>query len=125
MAFYNLKSEIKFLRVASKSTYFHEEIKFLCQQLETALPKQRNSNIGFCNNSHGKHIRSNIVNSDDSIIMTDYHTKATGNDNNKQADSYINNENTENHQQKIHKKIIRHCTFPHEHSLSIRKKYLH
>ena len=39
---------------------------------------------------------SNIVNSDDSSIMTDYHTKATGSDNNVQTDSYINNENTDN-----------------------------
>ena len=41
------KNEIKFLRdqVASKDTYFHEEIKFLCQQLETSLFKQENSNI--------------------------------------------------------------------------------
>ena len=48
----DLKSEIKFLRdqVASKYTYFNEEIKFLRQQLETALSKQENSNIGFCNN---------------------------------------------------------------------------
>ena len=37
----NLKSKIKFLRdqVASKSTYFHEEIKFLRQQRETTLSK--------------------------------------------------------------------------------------
>ena len=27
----------------------HEEIKFLRQQVETALSKQENSNIGFCN----------------------------------------------------------------------------
>ena len=38
----DLKSEIKFLRdqVASEGTYFHEEINFLRQQLETALSKQ-------------------------------------------------------------------------------------
>ena len=75
----------------SKDTYFHEEIKFLCQQLETALSKQENSSIGFCNNRHGQHIPSNIINSDDSFIMTDYHTKATGSDNNIQTNSYINN----------------------------------
>ena len=45
----DIKSEIKFLRdqVASKDTYFHEEMKFLREQLETALSKQENSNIGF------------------------------------------------------------------------------
>ena len=88
----------KFVRdqVASKNTYFHEEIKYLRQQLETALSKQENSNIGFCNNHHGQHIRSNIVYFDDSIILTDYQTKATGNETNIQAYSYINNENTDN-----------------------------
>ena len=71
----DLKSEIKFLRdqVSSKGTsYFHEEIRFLCQQLETAHSKQEHSNIGFCNNRHGQHIRhigSNIVHSDKSFIM--------------------------------------------------------
>ena len=82
----DLKSEIKFLRdqVDSKETYFHEEIKLLRQQLETALlSKQENSNIGFCNNRHGQHIPSNIV----FFIMTDYHTKAIGSDNNIQTDS--------------------------------------
>ena len=45
----DLRSEIKFLRdqVGSKDTYFHEEIMLLRQQLETALSKQENSNIGF------------------------------------------------------------------------------
>ena len=40
----DLKSEIKFLRdpIASKDTYFHEEIKFLRQQFETALSKREN-----------------------------------------------------------------------------------
>ena len=91
-------SEIKFLRdqVASKHAYFHEKIKFLRQQFETALSKQENSNIGFCNNRHVQHIPSNIANSDDSFIMTDYHTKATGSDNNIQTDSYANKENTDN-----------------------------
>ena len=56
---------------------------------------KENSYIGFCNNRHGQHIRSNIVNSDGSIIMTDYHTKATGSDN-IQTYSYINNENRGN-----------------------------
>ena len=53
----DLKSEIKFLRVqvGSKDTYFHEQIVFLRQQLENALFKQENSNIGFCNNRHGQH----------------------------------------------------------------------
>ena len=53
----DLKSEIKFLRVhvGSKDTYFHEQIVFLRQQLENALFKQENSNIGFCNNRHGRH----------------------------------------------------------------------
>ena len=90
-------SEIKFLRdqVASKHTYFHEKIKFLCQQFETVLSKQENSNIGFCNNCHGQHIPSDIVNSDDSFIMTDFHTKATGSDNNIQTD-YANKGNTDN-----------------------------
>ena len=77
-------------------TYFHEEIKFLRQQPETALSKQENSNTGFCNNRHGQHIHSNMVTSDGSFIMTDYHTKTTGSDNNIQTDSYINNENTDN-----------------------------
>ena len=92
----DLKSEIKFLRdqVGSKDTYFHEEIVFLRQQLETALSKQENSSIGFCNNRHGQHVPNQIVNSDDSFIITDYHTKATSSDNNIQTDSYINNENT-------------------------------
>ena len=47
----DLKSEIKFLKdqVASKDTYCHEEIKFLHEQLETALSKHENSNIWFCN----------------------------------------------------------------------------
>ena len=59
----DLKSEIKFLRdqVASKDTYFHEKINFLRQRLETALSKQENSNIGFCNNYHGQHIPSNMM----------------------------------------------------------------
>ena len=94
----DLKSAITFLRdrVASKDTYFHEEVNFLRQQLETALSKQENSSIGFCNNRHGQHIPSNIINSDDFSIMTDYHTKATGSDNNIQTNSYINNENTDN-----------------------------
>ena len=50
----DLNSEINFLRdhVASKDTYFHEEKKFLRQQLETALSKQENSSISFCNNRH-------------------------------------------------------------------------
>ena len=39
---------------------------------------------------------SNIVNSDDSFIMTDYHTKATDSHNNIQTDSYIVNENADN-----------------------------
>ena len=71
------KIEIKFLRdqVASKDAYVHEEIKFLCQQLEIVLSKQEGSNIGFGNNRYRQHICSSIVNSDDSIIMTDYHTK--------------------------------------------------
>ena len=58
--------KIKFLKgqVAIKDTFFHEEIKFPRQQLETALSKQENSSIGFYRN--GQHIRSNIVNSDDS-----------------------------------------------------------
>ena len=94
----DLKSEVKFLRdqVACKDTDFHEEIKFLNQQLETALSKQENSNISFRNNRHGQHISSNIVNSDDSFIMTDYHTKATDSESNIQTDSYINNKNTDN-----------------------------
>ena len=97
----DLKSEIKFLRdqVASKDTKkdtFHEEIKFPRQQFETALSKQEYSNIGFCNNRHGQHIPCNIVNPDGSFIMTVYHTKATGSDNNIQTDSSINNENTDN-----------------------------
>ena len=69
---------------------------------------KENSYIGFCNNRHGQHISSNIVNSDGSIIMTDYHTKATGSDN-IQTYSYINNENRGNiihqHKQKTLKKI--------------------
>ena len=94
----DLKSEIKFLRdqVASKDTRFQEEIKFLRHQLETALSKQENSNACFFSNRHGQHIPSNIVSTDDSFIMTDYHTKATGNDNKMQTDSYVNNDNTDN-----------------------------
>ena len=94
----DLKCEMKFLRdqIASRDIYFHEEIKFLRQQLETALSKQENSNIGFCNNRHGQHIPSNIVNSDDSFITRDYNIKTTGSDNNVQAVSYINNDNTDN-----------------------------
>ena len=94
----DLKSEIKFLgdQVASKDTDVHEEIKFLRQQLETALSKQENLNIGFCNNRHGQHIPSNIVNSDESFIMTDYSTDATGSNNNIQVDSYINNKSIDN-----------------------------
>ena len=69
---------------------------FLRQQLETALSKQENSSKAFCNNRNVQHVPSNIVNSDDSFIMTDYHTKAIGSDNNIQTDSYINNENTDN-----------------------------
>ena len=85
----DLKTKIKFLRdqVASKDTYFHEEIKFLLQHFETSLSKQENSSAGFCNNCHGQHIPSNIINSDDSFIMTNYHTKATGSDNNIQTES--------------------------------------
>ena len=43
------KNEIKFLRdhVASKDTYFHEEIKFLRQLLETALSKQEKFQYRF------------------------------------------------------------------------------
>ena len=75
----DLESEIKFLRdqVGSKDTYFHEEIKFLLQQHETALSKQENSNVCFCKPirhiraTYLQHIRSNIVNYDDSITMTD------------------------------------------------------
>ena len=74
----------------------HEEITFLHQQLETALSKQENSSTGFCNNRHGQQIRSNIVNSDESIIMTDYHSKVSGSVINTQTDSYMNNENTDN-----------------------------
>ena len=93
--FTDLNSEIKFLRdqLARKDTYFHEEKKFLRQQLETALSKQENLNIGFCNNP--QHIPSNI-DSDDSFIMTDYYTDATSSDNNIQTDNYINNKNTDN-----------------------------
>ena len=85
----DLKTEIKFLRdqVASKDTYFHEEIKFLRQHFETSLSKQEKSSTGFCNNCHGQHIPSNIINSDDSFIMTNYHTKATGSDSNIQTES--------------------------------------
>ena len=85
----DLKTKIKFLRdqVASKDTYFHEEIKFLRQHFETSLSKQENSSTGFCNNCHGQHIPSNIINSDDSFIMTNYHTKATSSDNNIQTES--------------------------------------
>ena len=84
----DLKSEIKFLKdqVASKDTYCHEEIKFLHEQLETALSKHENSNIWFCNDLNWQHISSNIVNSDDSFIMTEYRTKATGSNNNTQTD---------------------------------------
>ena len=83
----DLKSDIKFLRhqVAcntSSNTYIHEEIKFLSQQLETALSKQEHLNIGFCNNRHGKHIPSNVVNSDEFFRMTNYFTKVTGIDSN-------------------------------------------
>ena len=127
------KCEIKFLRdqVASKGNYFHEEIRFLRQQLETAYEifKQENSNVGFCNNHHGQHTPSNMVNSDDSFIMTDYHTRATGSNNNMQTDSYINNKKptkSQHHlQQKIQKKIIRHRTFQHHHHLPIRIKHLY
>ena len=103
----DLNSEIKFLRdqVASKDTYCHEEIKFLRQQLETAISKQEDLNIGFCNNRHGQYIPSNIVNSYDSFIMTDYYTDATSSDNNIQADSYINNKNTDNHCATVNKKF--------------------
>ena len=93
-----LKSQIKFLidEAACKDTYFHGEINFLRQQLETALSKQENVNIDFRNNCHRHHIPRNIVNSDDSFITTDYHTKATGSDSNTQTYNYINNENTDN-----------------------------
>ena len=48
----DLKSEIKFLRdqVASKDTYYHEEIKVPRQQFETALSKQEYSNITVMDN---------------------------------------------------------------------------
>ena len=93
-----LKSEIKFLRdqVNNKDTYFHEEIKFLRRQLETTLSKQEKCSIGFYKNRHGQHVPSNIIKSDDSFKTADYHTKATGSNNNIQRNSYINNENTDN-----------------------------
>ena len=52
------KNEIKFLRdhVASKDTYFHEEIKVLRNYLKLSYPSKKNSNIGFCNNRYGQHI---------------------------------------------------------------------
>ena len=122
-----LFAKCKFVRdqVASKNPYFHEEIKYLRQQLETALSKQENSNIGFCNNRHGQHIRSNIVCFDDSIILTDYQTKATGNETNIQAYSYINNENTDNiitspSTENSQKDRI----LQHQRRLSMKKKYL-
>ena len=111
------KSGSKFLRdhVASEDTYFYEEIKFLRQRLKTALSKQENSNIVFCNNRHGQHIPSNIINFDESFIMADYHTKGTGSNNNIQTDSYVNNENTDNiivpQSTETSQKIIRHRAF--------------
>ena len=55
-----LKSKIKFLRdqIATKDTYFHEEINFLRQQIENALFKQEIFNVGLGNNCHGQHICS-------------------------------------------------------------------
>ena len=55
-----LKSKIKFLRdqIATKDTYFHEEINFLRQQIENALSKQEIFNVGLGNNCHGQHICS-------------------------------------------------------------------
>ena len=92
----DLKRKIKFLRgqVANKDTYFHEEMKYLRQQLETVISKQENSNISFCNNLHPQCILSNIVNFDNSIISTDCHTKVTGSESNIQTDIYIKNETT-------------------------------
>ena len=55
-----LKSKIKFLRdqIATKDTYFHEEINFRRQQIENALSKQEIFNVGLGNNCHGQHICS-------------------------------------------------------------------
>ena len=70
-------------------------------------------------------IRSNIVNSDESLIMTDYHTKASGSDSNMQTAIQTMKTPTKSvhhRQQKIHKKdhTSSHVSIPV--SLSVNKK---
>ena len=70
-------------------------------------------------------IRSNIVNSDESLIMTDYHTKASGSDSNMQTviqTMKTPTKSVHHRQQKIHKKdhTSSHVSIPV--SLSVNKK---